>query len=323
MEVRKMGHLSAPEWTHRIREIWDQAGPGYFLIALSFLGFLWLEKRLPPPGYAITAMAVIAGVMALRPDMGGWEKSLWFVILLLFAGIEIRAISRDRKEQTKTFSDIASQLAVTVNQGTTALNALNETIKEGRTHFDSTMSGLTDSVKTQTGGDSFCYLEFSQALNDVGGMTLVKVGKYPLRGVSATIMDAAKTAAAVNEFVKANPPKGDQDYANHVFAIQRMSEVLQPVPDFATDTRFLGGYQMTKSDRQSFQILFGAFNGSWIERMEIRTVNGKWAKAIMVEVPMTKKYRHFYIDPDYPRVNGKLDVPSWPRPAHGEPEWEK
>jgi hypothetical protein len=318
-----MDHLSAQEWLRQAREIWGEAWPGYSFIVLSFLGFLWLARHLPAPGYAITAMAVIAGVMALRPDMGGWEKSLWFVILLLFAGIEIRAISRDRKEQTKTFSDIAAQLKVTVNQGTKALSALNETIKEGRTHFDSTISGLTDSIKTQTGGDSFCYLEFSQALNDVGGMTLVKVGKYPLRGVSARITDAAKTAAAVNEFLKTNPPRGDQDYANQIFAIQRMSEVLQPVPDFATDTRLLGGYQMTKSDRQSFQIVFSAFNGFWIERMEIRTVNGKWTKAIMVEVPMTKKYLHFYIDPDFPRVNGKLDVPTWPRPVHGEPEWEK
>lgn len=214
-------------------------------------------------------------------------------------------------------------MAITVDQGTTALNALNETIKEGRTHFDSTLSGLTDSIKTQTGGDSFCYLEFSQALNDVGGMQLIKVGKYPLRGVSARIMDEVKTGAAINEFTRAHPPTEDQNYVDHIFAIQRMSEVLQPVPDFATDTRFLGGYQMTKSDRQSFQIVFTAFNGSWIERMEIRTVGGKWAKAIMVEVPMTKKYRHFFIDSDYPRVNGKLDVPSWPRPVHGEPEWEK
>jgi len=318
-----MGHLSVPEWLSQVREIWSLAWPGYLFIVVSFLCFVWLARHIPTPGYAITAMAVIAGVMALRPEMSGWEKSLWFVILLLFAGIEIRAISKDRQEQNKTFADIASKLGTAIEQGTTAIDTLNQTVQEGRAHFDSTMSGLADSVKTQTGADSFCYLEFSPALNDVGGMTLVKVGKYPLRGVSARIMDAAKTAAAVNEFVKANTPGGDQDYANHVFTIQRMSEVLQPVPDFATDTRFLGGYQMTKSDRQSFQILFSAFNGSWIERMEIRTVNGKWAKAIMVEVPMTKKYRHFYIDPDYPRLNGELDVPTWPRPVHGKPEWEK
>ena len=30
---------------------------------------------------------------------------------------------------------------------------------------------------------------------------------------------------------------------------------------------------------------------------------------------MKKKYHHFYIDPGYPRSNGALDVPTWPRSA--------
>ncbi len=212
-----MDHLSVPDWLGHTREIWGQAWPGYSLIAMSFLVFLWLERRLPPPGYAITAMAVIAGAMALRPDMGGWEKSLWFVILLLFAGIEIRAISKDRKEQTKTFSDIAAKLTVTVDQGTIALTALNETIREGRTHFDSTISGLTDSMKTQTGGDSFCYLEFTQALNDVGGMQLVKVGKYsPAKFACIEDFYIGGHHVALRTFPPPIAPFGNYDSINNV-----------------------------------------------------------------------------------------------------------
>jgi len=316
-----MSHWNTPEWLHEVQDIWKQSWLGYLLIMMSFAYFCRIGRYLPPPGYAITTMAVIAGIMAIRPEMGGWEKSLWFVLLLLFGAAEIRAISSDRKEQNNTFENIASKLEIAVNQGTVAINALNENITEGRSHFDSTMAGLEDSIKTQTGGNSFCYLEFSRALNNVGGMTVVKVGKYPLRGVTARMMDGVKTAAAVNEFVKTNSPKGDQEYANQLFAIQRGMEVFLTIPDFASATRFIGGYQMTNSERQSFQIVFSAFNGSWIERMEIRTLGEKWVKAIMVEVPMTKK-NHFYIDPDYPQVNGKLDVPSWPRPVNGKPEWE-
>ena len=75
---------------------------------------------MPPSGYAITAMAVIAGIMALRPEMHGREKFLWFAILLAFMVVEIRAINKDRRDQNGKFETIASGLKAAIDgiQGT-------------------------------------------------------------------------------------------------------------------------------------------------------------------------------------------------------------
>jgi hypothetical protein len=160
---------------------------------------------------------------------------------------------------------------------------------------------------------------FDPALNDVGGMTIIRVGKYPLRGVSAQIMDQARTGAAVANFLKAHP-HNDESFearANETFRVQRESKIFQHIPDFATPTIFIGGYQMTKSDRQSFQIVFRAFNGSWIERLEMRE------EAILVEPGEMRRKNFFKIDSNFPRKDGRLDIPYWPRPVKGRAEWDR
>ena len=45
--------------------------------------------HIPPPSYSVTFMAVAAGLMALRPEMGGREKWLWTLVLFAFAVVEI------------------------------------------------------------------------------------------------------------------------------------------------------------------------------------------------------------------------------------------
>ena len=312
------------ELLSEIEDIWKKSWLGNLLLAVGGLCVVvgwWFPI---PSGYAITGIAVIAGIMALRPEMGGWERSLWFVVLVLFAAMEIRAINRDRKDQTDKFEKTSQGLQTAINNSKTAVQDLTLAISEGREHFDKTMSGVNDAVETQTGGNSFCYIDFDSALHDVGGMTVVRVGKYPLHALSARIMDAVKVQMAISNLIRANPNEHGGSLAQQIFDTQRGNDVIQPIPEFATPSKFLGGYQMTHSDLgQSFQVLFSAANGSWIERLEIREIKGKWTKAMMVEVPGRKPYRFIKIDPDYPRVDGKLDVPGWPRPEKGKPEWEQ
>src|SRR5215467_13448438 len=78
--------------TAELEDIWKKKWFGYLLIAVFLAGCVWLNFHIPPSGYGVVAMAVVAGIIAIRPEMGGWERSLWFVLLLLFGGLEIRAI---------------------------------------------------------------------------------------------------------------------------------------------------------------------------------------------------------------------------------------
>jgi Arc/MetJ family transcription regulator len=79
-------------------------------------------------------MAVVAGLMGMRPSMNGTEKWFWAVILIFFAVIEIKSVNRDRDEQNGAFSAIG--------------NGITRSIQENTAHFDATMHGLDD-LKTQ------------------------------------------------------------------------------------------------------------------------------------------------------------------------------
>jgi hypothetical protein len=124
------GVLAIPEWLMDVESVWKKHWFGYCLIVVGAGVCWWFNSHLRPWGYAFTAMAVVAGVMALRQDMGGHEKSFWFVLLLAFMVVEIRAINRDRATQEGNF--------------TTTANGLKSAIQ-----------GLQETIRTLTGGDSF------------------------------------------------------------------------------------------------------------------------------------------------------------------------
>jgi len=121
--------FAAPGRMAEIEHMWKKRWLGYSLIAASFALFTWVTWCLPPSGYGVVAMAVVAGIMAIRPEMGGWERSLWFVVLVCFAIVEIRAINHDREQAHGEFTEIVSGLKTSVDQGKTAIEGLETTIQ--------------------------------------------------------------------------------------------------------------------------------------------------------------------------------------------------
>jgi hypothetical protein len=81
-----------------IKRIWDSPRAGVPLwIACAGLAVYW-SFRLPPAGYAIGALAVVAGVMSVR-EMKVIGKITWVALLIVFLLIEFHAIGKDRIEQ--------------------------------------------------------------------------------------------------------------------------------------------------------------------------------------------------------------------------------
>jgi len=110
-----------------VEDIWKKASLGYLLIAVAVAVCIRWYFHIPPPSYSVTFMAVAAGLMALRPEMGGREKWLWTLVLFAFAVVEIRAINHDRnesearqesfiKEQRQHFSDIGDGIKGALDQ---------------------------------------------------------------------------------------------------------------------------------------------------------------------------------------------------------------
>jgi hypothetical protein len=279
-------------------------------------------------GVVTIFMAVLGGIVSAHAPTTLWHKIAYVSAFVVAGAISIWLVVRISNENAAASIELGTALK---NLGISAasianMTALNTQLQGQLLQQSDTIADLSkQTIATVTGGDSICYIDFEPALYDVGGMTVIRVGKYPLRGVSAQIMDQARTQAAVNNLLRTHPRNdaSSEATANEIFRVQRESEVIQYIPDFATPTRFIGGYQMTKSDRQSFQILFRTFNGSWIERMEIREVNGKWSKAILIEPGEMGRKKFFRIDSNFPRIDGRLDIPNWPRPVNGRAEWDR
>jgi hypothetical protein len=75
----------------------------------------------------LLASRVMAGIMALRPQMRDWERSLWFVVLVVFAAMEIRAIDRDRNDQTEKFRTLLNEEQI-ISQRTQQIEDTEENI---------------------------------------------------------------------------------------------------------------------------------------------------------------------------------------------------
>jgi hypothetical protein len=301
-----------------IETVWKKGWFGYCLIAIGAGAFLWFTWQLPPSGYSITAMAVVAAVMALRPEIGGREKWLWFVLLLAFMVVEIRAINKDRKDQADNFGKIVDNLQQAVQKATEAVNELKTLTIENRTHFDQTMGAIGDSVKTQTGGDSFAFISFTaQQANSFEVrwnnfvaprgqpyfvVSVASHGKYPLRGTHATMMDDERRLAAMQEYNK--HPNGDWMQAINSADTEYQMPYLRPQsPEAPTgQVDVIGLYPMPQADSKRLTINFSAPNGYWNEVLHLGRVNGVWHQCFSVLGPTVKQAKKpfVYCDSDWP-----------------------
>jgi hypothetical protein len=185
-------------------------------------------------------MAVLGGIVSAHAPTKLFHKiayvsafvvagaaSIWLVIRI---SNENAAASRELGTALKNLGDSTASIA--------NMTALNVQLQGRLLQESDTIADLSkQNIATVTGGDSFCYIDFEPALNGVGVMRVIRVGKYPLRGVSAQIMDQARTQAAVNNLLRTRPPNDESSEAtaNEVFRVQRESEVIQYIPDFATN----------------------------------------------------------------------------------------
>ena len=301
----------------QFEQVWKNAWFGYLLIAVSVSVALWLVWHLPPPGFAIGALAVVAGVMALRPDMGGWEKWFFFVLLLAFMVIEIRAITKDRQDQDERFFTIARSLQTTVQNSATAINSLDRLIREDRQHFDEAMIGISASVKTQTGGDSFAYITFT-AQPAPGQLkfpaspaphflvAITSHGRYPLREVHATMTDDSQLMDALQQ-LKTYPEANQlavMQYTDTRYVVRYVVPYLRPQsPEAPTgQVEVLGVHPLPKGNTNTLEIAFSSLNGYWNEKLHLGLVDGTWRQCLSVMGPTVRQARKpfIYCDSEWP-----------------------
>jgi hypothetical protein len=104
---------------------------------------LWDYRHPHSPGWSIGMLALMAGIMSLRPDMAFPEKLAWVLILVAFTHLEVEAIRVNDKETQKTRDDQNQHFQEIVDKLTGSLNT-------GKTQYDSTIAHVNGVLeKTQ------------------------------------------------------------------------------------------------------------------------------------------------------------------------------
>lgn len=324
-----------PDWFH-------------FLLQITTAALL-IHWHWKPPGSnkAVLILAAVAALMVLA-DMRPLHKAIYFVLIIALVFTENRAIDKERadfardeasrrQEENQQFSDIGD--SITTNVGKLLEHSDNEFAKT-MARSDAIMSGVADSIKTQSGGNSFAFITFTaQAGNvhfeekhpicqQIAGLAkheptrpyfqvaITSRGKYPLREIHATMMDDEQRMAAMSEYNK--HPEGDWIKAISSGDTEYSCLYLKPQsPEGPSgDVEMLGTYPLPDGNSKRLNIAFRSPNGYWDETLHLGLVNGKWHQCLSVLGPTVKQAKNPFIrcDPDWPEGRA-LAEKDWASPA--------
>ncbi len=306
----------------------------YSAFQIIFLGWSLFWLRFPPaPGKAVLLLAVVAAIVTIQPQMTDNHRLAWLVIVFVLFAVEFRALNRDRAEalerERNARAEENAKFATILEEGRKHFEA---TLAENQREFVETMqrsdriiAGVGDSVRVQTGGDSFAYItftaepayvKFGQFSNVSGPWFLVSItshGKYPLREIRATLIDEERRTATLEEYKK--HPAGDWIKAIESSDTHYQYQYLRPQsPEGPSgDVEILGSYPIPQGGSKRLSIAFSSLNGYWSETLHLGLANGTWRQCLSVIGPTVKQARKpfIYCDSDWPEGKA-LAEKDWP-----------
>jgi hypothetical protein len=305
----KIQARSVPPWLHIPAQV----------IVAGFCAYWYWHP--PVPNKAVLILTGVTVLMALL-EMRASHKAIYLILVLLLMSIENRAINLDRAatmkeegerriEERKKFQGIADDLQKAMNQSAVQFD---KTMRRS----DTLVSSVADSIKAQTGGDSFAFMTFTAEPAQAFEMhwknflaprgqpyflvSVTSQGKYPLRGTHATMMDDERRLATMQEYNQ--HPNGDWieaiTSADTEYQIPYLHPQSPEAPNGEVD--LIGLYPMPKADSKRLSINFVAPNGYWNEVLHLGRSKGAWHQCLSVSGPTIKQVRHpfIYCDSDWP-----------------------
>jgi hypothetical protein len=265
------------------------------------------EQYRPPVGVYIAVVGVLAAGVTFRSEPTKREKALWILTITILVVGEISGLYKADTEQKKQYATITSGLR-------TSIDALNTTIAENQKHFDKTIGKIDDAINTETGGDSFVFIDMEMGQF----LTVIKKGDSPLHGVTAHIMSAKpipnftdnKLRSFESRWVNLGDLPAGKDLNSNSALLRHhfmVSEIPPDRKDFNLD-----------SERVYLQIEFYARNGSWMETLQLHSRSGidkemfgRWSKACLVYklTGQEKKTMLKWQDKDFPKEDLAIRQP--------------
>jgi hypothetical protein len=170
---------------------------------------------------------------------------------------------------------------------------LGDSIKNNQDHFDKTIQKVDDAINTETGGTTFCYVDFDKpgprvgtsSPDNISWVSIHRVGKYPLYSVSIWIIDNEKANYLLRQ--RTSPLPIEQQL--------RIGNTALSAGNVGTEYAGIGGYEVVPSDSHDFQVTISSFHSfPWTEWFSMRKIDGEWKRAMMIDVSGTRPQSRGY-----------------------------
>ena len=255
--------------------LWNSGRTGVPLILLFAALFTFWQFYIPSPGKAVGALAVAAAIMTFRREPTGLEKFGWMTILFGFLFIEVRAIDKDRENNQRDQIEALKRQEQHFSEARTRQDKhFSGVLQQAQQDFKATMGRMEDLSRLSkegsdqiTGGTSFAYLDFTAADGGKYMPVVVQVGKNPLYGITARLVDLSKPVLRPS------------------IAETLMADGVLRVGDLPSKQAWSGvGMEMSfaNKDEIRFNVFFAAKNGTWVQTFRWKQVSGQWTKAYRV-----------------------------------------
>jgi hypothetical protein len=309
--------LGMEKFWSAVEHHWNSNRAVAWILVLCGTGLALRAMCIPQsPGISIGLLALVAGIMSVRPNMHPAEKFAWVFILIAFTILEVLAIGRadqtserTRQAQILEFGKIASSLQTAISQGQVQYNSTITHVDTVLTKTQQAADTATEAVNTITGGDSF--LVFYMVTEDRGGIAVN--GKHAIHAAHVRIADAFDAQETLRSLMTTQPPI--EVVVNRILNAYSDAPISGDLP-----TGFIQTFPMplvkVHGDEVRYIVQFSALNGLSSEiyiRKRLRP--GVWVQAYKVisgSKPHMGAVLRQEVDPNFPRdANGKVqwDLP--------------
>ena len=179
------------------------------LVCIGILGFYfprWAAQHglHVPVGVYVAIMGLVTAAMTFHEKPSRAEKFGWLVFATSLMVAEIRNLYIADHEQAQVFSGISDSLTKTKDGLDATAKGIQDSNVRAKEQFEEMTRGFQEDMNTVTGGNSFCYFDVHPVLDpNTVWIDAIKVGKYPIRGATASILDRMRSAQAIQMAITA------------------------------------------------------------------------------------------------------------------------
>ena len=256
-------------WNRNRIIAWGLVGGGGTLV-------FWAWRTTRSPGVSIGLLALVAGIMSVRPKMHMAEKFAWVSFLIIFAYLEIRAIDKNdadnlanRQAENKEFSGIVDRLDVQV--------------KATGKGFQDTADAIGKSVKALGAIRDQSKRQFDQTLEETGtvqGIAAATLAATTSAGSIPCVTVSQAQNSPVVKFVVTNFGKNNltavhvriKEFTGLDFKLQfeEAVDVLVPDEPHEFSEHWIAPFVLHKLGKAEFAIFIRSSNGAYREELELK-----------------------------------------------------